>query len=140
MNSVAILSHDSFLLNFSVSVDDQRIGNNRRPVFELARKNHIAPVTCPVLPVLRIVQQLADDALPLVFGRIEQKSRDVLGRRNIADDVEPHSAEVRGVVHSRREFVSVLKNFLSQQPIDFVSCILDIRLGGRITGQSASSR
>ena len=54
MNSAAILSHDSFSLNFSVERDDERIGDDRRAVFQPADEDHIAPIAGPVLAVLRI--------------------------------------------------------------------------------------
>ena len=111
MNSAAILSHDSFSLNLSVRSATSGIRDELRPIFEPAGKNHVAPVAGPVLAVLRIVEQLVDDALAFVLGRIEHERGDVLRRGNVADDIQPHAAEVGGVVDSRREFGVRLEDF-----------------------------
>jgi hypothetical protein len=49
----------------------QRIGHDRRAVFQPAQQNHIAPVAGPILSVLWFGQQLAYGPLSLVFRRIE---------------------------------------------------------------------
>ena len=76
----------------------------QRPVLDAAVEDHVPPVAGPVDAVLRVGEQLADEPLALVGRRVEQEGDDVLGRRDVADDVEPGAAEEGGVVAPRGDF------------------------------------
>ena len=106
-------------------VGNERVRDELRPIFESAGKYHVAPVAGPVLAVLRFVEQFVDDSLAFVFGRIEYERGDVLRRGNVADNIQPHAAEVRGVVDSRREFGIRFENFRRDELVDLAGGLLD---------------
>ena len=74
-------------------------------------------------------EQLIDDTLAFVLGRVEHKRRDVLGRRDVADDVEPDAAEVGSVVDARGEFRIGLEDFLGDERVDLVGGFVDWLIG-----------
>ena len=63
----------------------------------------------------------------------------MLGRGNVAHDVEPHAAQKRGVVDARREFGIRLEDLLGQQPVDLPGGLLGARAWHRHAARVAES-
>ncbi len=73
-------------------ISHERVGNELRAVLKAPREDHVAPVTGPVLAELRLGQQFVHDSFPLFRRRIEHERRRVLGRGDVAHDIEPDAS------------------------------------------------
>jgi hypothetical protein len=87
------------------------------------------------LAELWIVEQLADDALALGGIGVEHKRSDVLGRGDVADDIEPDSPQVGGVVCAWGKLGGFAENFFGDQLIDLRRDLLGVGLGGGCLGR-----
>ena len=107
---------------------NHRRGGGDGAVIHPPREDHVTPVPRPVLAVLRLVEQLADEPHPLVRRRIEEERRQPLGRRHVADDVEPYSPSEGRVVGRRGEQRVGVEQRLGKELIDLLRRLAGPRL------------
>ena len=89
-----------------------------RSIVQGSIKHHVSPIAGPILTVRGIVEQLTDHPLAFVGRLVEHESDRLLGSRDVADQIEPHSPQEDFVARGGSQIGVFAEDLRSQHFVD----------------------